>query len=318
MKAIKIISVVVVSAAILISLLHYMILEPYQQYKTEEHDVILVLVSENEAKETILTSWEEGAEILNPGDYKIFDSLISGYVVVDDQYYIDDKMTSIANFPMKMPNADLKIYAKVRPLTNISSLSFAEPDTVHAYFSSVTSLKDNYNNPSIENDTSYYELKETTMGNIQNIIQYYPAKETIILYRSYAISENMDNILVLQDEFWTDIQIDLRNKTVIFNGRYSRMGMFGSITNPSASHSASTGKIAITYNIDSLAIDGDNPPLPPNFDTITYSSSVIYADNIVKFKELWDSDGYEYAKTCYKQIDSLLRSLSKHIKIFDK
>ena len=314
MKAIKIISVVVVSAAILISLLHYMILEPYQQYKTEEHDVILVLVSENEAKETILTSWEEGAEILNPGDYKIFDSLISGYVVVDDQYYIDDKMTSIANFPMKMPNADLKIYAKVRPLTNISSLSFAEPDTVNAYFSSVTSLKDYYNNLSNENDTSYYELKETTMGNIQNIIQYYPAKETIMLYRSYALSENIPNVLYIQDEFGMSIQIDLKNKTVIFNGKYTRMGMAGSIANPSAGG----GSIAITYNIDSLAIDGDNPPLPPNFDTITYSSSVIYADNIVKFKELWDSDGYEYAKTCYKQIDSLLRSLSKHIKIFDK
>ena len=128
----------------------------------QEHDVVLVLVNKDGTKtRKILTSWKRGATIYNPSDYKIYPSLIDGYVVENDIWYSTETLSSSVYFPYTMPDRDLELYASVRPLTNLRNVNFANAETIKSYFSTNAQLQDeDWNTPNEENETSYYEISE--------------------------------------------------------------------------------------------------------------------------------------------------------------
>ena len=276
----------------------------------QEHDVVLVLVNKDGTKtRKILTSWEKGATIYNPSDYKIYPSLIDGYVVENDIWYSTETMSSSVYFPYTMPNKDLELYASVRPLTNLKNVNFANSSTVKSYFSDSTTLQDEYwNTPDENSDTSYYEISEYSVASIKNVLRYYPATQKIMLLRGYSKSNNMGGMAVIQDEFSIGITVNLANKTILCKGIYSRTGI--------SSSSASGGSVVITYNIDEISIDDTSQPLFPNFATVNYTYTISNATNYNKMQELWNSDGYDYAENCYSQANTLLKSLNKKILVF--
>lgn len=276
----------------------------------QEHDVILVLVDKNgiETRKT-LTSQKNGATIYTPSDYKIFSSLIDGYVIEKDVWYSTETLSSPIYFPSTMPDRNLELYASVRSLTNIQNINFANSLTVKNYFSAHGVLKDEYlNTPDENNETSYYEISEYSVATIKNVFRYYPATQKIMLLRGYSVSNNIVGSLVIQDEFSIGIAIDLLNKTILCKGVYSRNGI--------SSFSASSGSVTITYDVDKISIDDATQPLFPNFTTVNYSSTISNATNYSKMQELWNSDGYDYAEKCYAQANTLLKSLNEKILVF--
>jgi hypothetical protein len=272
-----------------------------------EHEVILVLMHKDGTNtRKTLTAREKGSTIYNPSNYKIFPSLINGYVVENDVWYSTEYFSKSIYFPYTMPDKNLELYAKVRPLTNFANVNFANSSTIKSYFSANATFKDEWGNiPSENSETSYYEISEYSVASIKNIIRYYPAKQEIMLLRGYSTSNNMGGLAFVQDEFSIRISINLSNKNISCKGVYTRTGM--------SSSSASGGTVTITYNVDKISIDDATQPLFPNFATINYSHVINNATNYSKMQELWDSDGRDYANNCYSQANTLLNSLNKRI-----
>lgn len=282
--------------------------------QTENHNVVLSLVKDGKViKESILTSRSEGSSILNPNEYKIFSSIVDGYVVVGDCWYDTISMNSKTYFPIEMPNNDLNLFAEVRPLTNIDSIDFLDSNAVESFFSSKSELQDSiFDAASTDKESSYYEIIENTAANIKNVIRYYPKAKSIILIRGYV--ENtpiVDNKVLTQDGYNIGLTIDLINKNISCKGIYTRTGIYSSTysVNPIAT-------VEISYNIPGLSIDKSNKPLVPNFATIEYTHSITDATDLTKMQKLWNSDGYAFAEKCYDGLNSLLSSLSKNIIIF--
>jgi hypothetical protein len=273
-----------------------------------EYSVNLVLKFENGTIEKSLTSRTSESIINNPKDFKIFSSLISGYVVVNDAFFLNEEMTSEAYFPLKMPEADLNLYANVRPLSVISSLQFLDDSNVESYFSSQSILKDSLSEPNVLSPTSYYEIIVNSVASITNNLRYYPATKTLTLMRGYGINKNIGGVVSYVDEFNSGISIDLSSKEIKFVGVYNRV----SYTNSSVGG----GTVNITFNVDSISIDNKLIPLVPNYDVVSNSYTISNATNYTSMQELWESDGYDYANKCYSQFNTLLKSLSEQIIIF--
>ncbi len=278
--------------------------------ENDEHDVVLVLLSEGkEIERKCLTRCSEGAAIYNPSDYKIYPSIIDGYVIENDRWCNNASMYSTAFFPMTMPDENLYLYASVRPLTNISNIQFISAESAFSYFSSQSELLDSYDVANIDSETSYYEISEYSVAGIKNILRYYPAKQTIYLIRGYSVSNQITSNVIIQDSYNIGFSINLQNHTIQCKGIYSRVGV--------SSYSASTGTVEITYDIQEIAVDNNGSPIVPNFATINYTYLVTDASNPSKMNELWNADGYEYSKKCYSQINTLLSSLHERIDVFE-
>ena len=273
----------------------------------KENDVVLVMNYNGSRIEKILTTQRKGGTIYNPADYKVYPSLVGDYVVLNDTWYINEAFTSNAYFPCEMPATKIEFFAKVRKLKPVEQILFANPMDVNNYFSSNSILQDAYGQPSEKSDTSYYEISETNVGTIKNIMRYYPATNTITLLRGYTISESFGGMAIIQDGFNIGISIDLNNKTIVCKGIYSRTGYGQS--------SASGGNVIISFNVDSVSLDVQDEPLFPNYSAIDYTYTLNNCTNYSKMKELWNSSGYEYAKKCYDQSTVLLKMMNNKIKV---
>lgn len=274
----------------------------------KEHDVILVLLKEDGTElRQVLTSRESGSTIYEPKEYKIYPSLINGYVVVDDFWHRSADLSSPEYFPLTMPDNDVEFYATIRPLTDISSITITDPSAVYEYFSSNAKLQDEYYwiTPNESNETSYYEISENSL--IKDVMRYYPATQKLFLMRGLSKTENL-GAAILQDEYTVGISIDLANKSITCKGIYKRSA--------ASSSSASGGSVTITYDVNKMSIDDPTIPLFPNFETVKYTYEITDATNYSKMQELWNDDGYSIARQCYSQARSVLKSISKHIMIF--
>ena len=285
----------------------------YNSYEItpQDHDVVLILIKNDGTKvQKTLTTQRHGATIYAPNDYKIYPSLVNEYVVVNDNWYLSESMSSPVYFPYTMPDSDLKFYASVRPLTNFNDVKFIEASTVHTYFSSNTTLQDeSWSMPDENSESSYYEISEYSVASIKNVMRYYPATQKLVLLRGYSQSENISDLVIIQDEFSIGISINFINNTVECKGIYSRTGV-------SSSSVSGGGSVIITFNVNKISIDNTAQPLFPNFATIDYTYTISDATNYSKMQELWRSDGYDYAKKCYSQANTLLKSINKRILIF--
>jgi len=268
--------------------------------------VVLVLVEKNGTKtEKVLTKYRRGEEVGDPSIYKIYPTLIDGYVVENDSWYLSEDMVSPVFFPYEMENHKLKLYGKVRPLKDVKEVAFASPEIVLEYFSANSKLKDDYITPSLNNDTSYYEISEYSGLTIKNILRYYPALNKIVLMRGFVVSESygLSNVLI-QEEFSVNVIIDLLKKEINCHGEYSRNGLVG--------NSLEGGTVKIIFDVPKISVD-EVAPLVPNFATIKYSSQIVDSTNFRKLNELWESSGHEYSQKCYTQINTLLNSLNNKL-----
>ena len=205
-----------------------------------------------------------------------------------------------------MPSHKLTLYANVRPLTKIEDLKFSDSNNVHDYFSSNSELQDEFSSkPNINSETSYYEICEKSVSSIKNIVRYYPATKSVVLKRGYSISENMGNEALVSDEFTINVIIDLEHETITCKGIYSRMGF--------SKNSSVGGSVNILYNVAQISIDDIEQPLFPNFSTVDYTYDISSATNSKKMQELWNADGYDYAKKCYAQVNTLLKTMNQRV-----
>ena len=87
---------------------------------------------------------------------------------------------------------------------------------VYDYFSVNSLLRDEYEDtPSIDKETSYYEISEYSVAGIKNVMRYYPATQKIMLLRGYSKSESMaEGYLMTSDEYSLGISINLSKKTI--------------------------------------------------------------------------------------------------------
>lgn len=271
-----------------------------------EYDVVLVLEHINgKTEKKVLTSCKYGEKVNEPSTYDNYSSIM-GNNIVDGLWYCEKEYNQSMYFPREMGNSDLMVYGKVQSCKSVGSLKFANPQSVLEYFSSKTTLKDDYNNPDVDNESSYYELTKYDVGSIIKYMRYYPKNQNIWLRRGYTRGNSMNEVTIT-DTYTMEILISLSNKTIQCKGLYSRKAYLASF--------AGGGTVLIGFNISKIAVQNVGKPLLPEFATVKYTSSIIDATNISKMKELWNSDGYECAKHCYSQANALLEFMNRQIVI---
>lgn len=256
-----------------------------------------------------------GLDVSKPSEEEYIDKkakykyITSGYYIVDEEFYLDQNLTQIANFPMEMPHNDLNLYCYAQPLTPLSNINLIDCLKIEKYFSNYATLKDEYGaNPDVSNATAYYEISENSKEGVSNMFRYYPANKKLILFRGYSVNQNLA-VVIVQDTFSAGISIDFSSKTYKFSGVYIRIGA-------SPSYSTAVGTVNITYLIDGLNLTYKSLVTVPNYNNINYSVSFSNYTNYSKLKELWDSDGKTYSEKCYSEFNALLRSICNRIQIF--